>query len=177
MNLNKVEFTPELSVIEQVGYSIVQHDISIKCSLVYFFTGVVPYDSSDSYLQFWFDNSCEYLRKCTTWRPWLIEHACNLCVFHHFLLQSVKCTKNNHELWLFRTKSLSWLNSTKSRKWQKLRKDQPRDTFGIHVQGTVLLQCYDKERGEFVSVEIKDLNNRDKISHDFGKLLADQKTA
>ena len=52
VNLNKVEFTPELSVIEQVGYSIVQHDISIKCSLVYFFTGVVPYDSSDSYLQF-----------------------------------------------------------------------------------------------------------------------------
>lgn len=57
------------------------------------------------------------------------------------------------------------------------KRDLVEDTFGIHVQGTVLLQCYDKERGEFVSVEIKDLKNRDKISHDFGKLLADQKTA
>ena len=37
------------------------------------------------------------------------------------------------------------------------------DTFGIHVQGTVLLQRYDKDLGEFVEVEIKDLKNRDKI--------------
>ena len=136
--------------------------------LLTFSTGVVPYDSSDSYLQFRFDSSCEYLRKCTTWS---IKHAWNLCVFYHFLLQSVKCTKNNRELWLFRTKSSSWLNSTKSGKLQNSWKiDQERlsqclveDTFGIHVQGTVSLQGYDKEWWEFVDVEIKDLENGDKI--------------
>ena len=90
-----------------------------------FSTAVVPFDSSDSFLQFRFDNSCEYLRKCTTWS---IKHACNLCVFYHFLLQSVEGTKNNRELWLFRTKSLSWLTWTKSGKWRKSLKDRPRET-------------------------------------------------
>ena len=130
-----------------------------------FSTGVLPYDSSDSYLQFRFDNSCEYLRKFTTWS---IKHAYNLCVFYHFLLQSVKCTKNNRELWLFRTKSLSWLNSTKSGKVTEVterstKRDLVEDTFGIRVQGTVSLQGYDKVWGEFVDVEIKDLKNRHKI--------------
>ena len=130
-----------------------------------FSTGVLPYDSSDSYLQFRFDNSCEYLRKFTTWS---IKHAYNLCVFYHFLLQSVKCTKNNRELWLFRTKSLSWLNSTKSGKVTEVterstKRDLVKDTFGIRVQGTVSLQGYDKVWGEFVDVEIKDLKNRHKI--------------
>ena len=136
--------------------------------LLTFSTGIVPYDSSDSYLQFRFDSRCEYLRKCTTWS---IKHAWNLCVFYHFLLQSVKCTTNNRKLWLFRTKSSSWLNSTKSGKLQNSWKiDQERlsqrlveDTFGIHVQGTVSFQGYDKEWWEFVDVETKDLKNRDKI--------------
>ena len=35
--------------------------------------------------------------------------------------------------------------------------------FGIHVQGTVSLQGYDKKWGEFVDVEMKDLKNRDKM--------------
>ena len=43
------------------------------------------------------------------------------------------------------------------------KRDLVEDTFGIHVQGTVSLQGYDKEWGEFVDVEIKDLKNRDKI--------------
>ena len=43
------------------------------------------------------------------------------------------------------------------------KRDLVEDTFGIHVQGTVLLQRYDKDLGEFVKVEIKDLKNRDKI--------------
>ena len=43
------------------------------------------------------------------------------------------------------------------------KRDLVEDTFGIHVQGTVSLQRYDKEWGEFVDVEIKDLKNRDKI--------------
>ena len=32
---NMAEFSPELSVTEQVGYSIVQHAISIKCCLLF----------------------------------------------------------------------------------------------------------------------------------------------
>ena len=43
------------------------------------------------------------------------------------------------------------------------KRDLVEDTFGIHVQGTVLFQRYDKDLGEFVKVEIKDLKNRDKI--------------
>ena len=43
------------------------------------------------------------------------------------------------------------------------KRDLVEDTFGIHVQGTVSLQGYDKEWGKFVDVEIKDLKNRDKI--------------
>ena len=43
------------------------------------------------------------------------------------------------------------------------KRDLVEDTFGIHVQGTVSLQRYDKDLGEFVEVEIKDLKNRDKI--------------
>ena len=43
------------------------------------------------------------------------------------------------------------------------KRDLMEDTFGIHVQGTVSLQRYDKDLGEFVKVEIKDLKNRDKI--------------
>ena len=33
VNLNMAELSPELHVIQQVGYSIVQHAISIKCCL------------------------------------------------------------------------------------------------------------------------------------------------
>jgi len=43
------------------------------------------------------------------------------------------------------------------------KRDLVEDTFGIHVQGTVSLQGYDKEWGEFVDVKIEDLKNRDKI--------------
>ena len=43
------------------------------------------------------------------------------------------------------------------------KRDLVEDTFSIHVQGTVSLQRYDKEWGEFIDVEIKDLKNRDKI--------------
>ena len=43
------------------------------------------------------------------------------------------------------------------------KRDLVEDTFGIHVQGTVLLQGYDKEWWELADVEIKDLENRDKI--------------
>ena len=43
------------------------------------------------------------------------------------------------------------------------KRDLVEDTFGIHVQGTVSLQSYDKEWGEFFDVEIKHLKNRDKI--------------
>ena len=43
------------------------------------------------------------------------------------------------------------------------KRDLVEDTFGIHVQGTVSLQRCDKEWGEFVDVEIKDLKNRDRI--------------
>ena len=58
------------------------------------------------------------------------------------------------------------------------KRDLVEDTFGILVLGTVSLQGYDKEWREFVDVEIKDLKNRDKTkNHDFGKLLAHQKTA
>ena len=32
---NMAEFSPELSVTEQVGYSIVQHAISLKCCLLF----------------------------------------------------------------------------------------------------------------------------------------------
>ena len=35
VNLNMAELSPELRVIEQVGYSIVQHAISIKCCLLF----------------------------------------------------------------------------------------------------------------------------------------------
>ena len=43
------------------------------------------------------------------------------------------------------------------------KRDLVEDTFGIHVLGTVSLQGYDKEWREFVDVEIKDLENGDKI--------------
>ena len=57
-----------LSVVEcdragRLFYSSTRHQYKM---LFTFSTGVVPHDSSDSYLQFRFDNSCEYLRKCTT---------------------------------------------------------------------------------------------------------------
>ena len=35
VNLNMAELSPELRVIEQVGYSIVQHAIGIKCCLLF----------------------------------------------------------------------------------------------------------------------------------------------
>ena len=35
VNLNMAEFSPKLSFIEQVGYSKVQHAISLKCCLLF----------------------------------------------------------------------------------------------------------------------------------------------
>ena len=82
-------------MIEQVGYSIAQHAISIKCCLLFLqaLFHSIPLIPSCSFDLTTVVNICESVPLDRS-----SIYACSLCVFYHFLLQSVKCTKNNREL-------------------------------------------------------------------------------